>query len=940
MPSKLPILYNLKKTHFWFAVASVILLIGLVWMVFKDSSREWKGYQRRFMAYMEQKAENELQEAQKAVDQKQLEKLNADLEAAKKAVAENAKAIKTAKGEFEQATFKADNAKANFQNLKQFQDSDKYFYEEHRVAGEIEQAQSYWDKIQKREVELEQAKLELEQKQAEMDAKKAALGTWTAKETELEREIARLTRDITTVESKIKKYKATLAKEILNAPMLDFINPSLRIQQIVVENLHEDYFFAKAEKVDRCVTCHLGIDKAGLEDAPVPFNTHPRLDLFLSANSPHPMEEFGCTSCHSGSGHSVSFTTAAHTPRNEQQAEEWKKKYHWEEMHHWADKMLPMQYTEASCAKCHQGTVEVPEAPKLNEGRKLAETYGCFGCHKVEGFERWKVGPGLEHVQSKLEPDWIVRWLQNPKDFRSSTKMPQIFHLSNTSDPASMEKSNAAIAGIAAYLMKHSAPVVLEEPPVKGDPAKGQELIETIGCLGCHTVGGNAANHHGPELSGLGSKVKADWLYSWLKDPKHYYAKTRMPNLRLSDQEASDITSYLLQDKNEKFESTRAPYVKPEAVHDLALVFMTGRMRYEDAEKELEKMSYEDQLQLVGEKTIAHQGCFGCHDIAGFEDAKKIGTELSFEGSKDLSKFDFGHVHEIEHSRHAWIFQKLKQPRIFDRDRVKPYHEKFKMPWFGFTDEQAEAVTTFVLSLQKQDIPLKMQKVLSESEQETEAGRLLVSKFNCNGCHTVDGHEGKVRSIIEDLGNAPPVLTGEGAKVREAWLYHFLDQPVTIRPWLKYRMPTFGFVHEELTTLVSFFDHLSNMKTNYIGDEMPVTSQEKMEAGQQLFEMFQCMKCHKSNPDPALSASFLAPDLVMAKHRLRSDWIVDWVYDPQALQEGTMMPGFFPDGQTYLEDVLGGDARTQIEAIRDYLMVFEPGKEKEEKPVQDHPAQQ
>src|SRR5690606_24091674 len=37
--------------------------------------------------------------------------------------------------------------------------------------------------------------------------------------------------------------------------------------------------------------------RRGLEH---PFSTHPRLDLFLSSTSPHPIATFGCSTCHEG----------------------------------------------------------------------------------------------------------------------------------------------------------------------------------------------------------------------------------------------------------------------------------------------------------------------------------------------------------------------------------------------------------------------------------------------------------------------------------------------------------------------------------------------------------------------------------------------------------------------------------------------------------------
>ncbi len=924
MADKTPSLYDLKKTTFWFAISGITLLIGLVVMVFQDSAREWKHWQAKFVEYSREKAESELQAAEKSLDEKKLEELKQSLAQVKETALARRQEMEAIQKELDPLQLEITKTKTRHQDLKQFHDSDRYFFEEYSEKGEAHKAADYRKKLSEREPEILSLKTALENQEALRDEKEIALKQWTEKEKEIEQEIKKLTRDVTGLETKVEKLKPNLAKEILNAPMLDFMNPTLRIQQIVVENLRDDYYFAKVEKVDRCVTCHLGIDQKGFEDAPQPFKTHSRLELFLSSASPHPAEEFGCTTCHGGSGHSVDFVTAAHTPRSEDQAREWKKKYHWHPMKHWSEKMLPLNYVEASCAKCHTGVVEVPQAPKLNEGRNLAQTFGCFGCHKVEGFgNRWKVGPELTHVQSKLESDWITRWLENPKDFRASTKMPRIFHLSNTSDPESVDKNNATIAGIAAYLMKNSDPVALESPKAAGDAKEGERLVKETGCLGCHTVGSLAANDHGPELTNLGSKVKADWLYTWIKNPKHYAPETRMPSLRLTDEEASHITTYLLSQRNEKFESKKPPLVKTEAVDEISLTFMTSKLRFQEAKAELEKMSPEARLEYVGQQAINQQGCFGCHAIKGFENAKPIGTELTEEGSKEIDRLDFGFV-DIERTRQAWFSQKLKEPRIFDHGKVKAYHEKLRMPQFDFTDEQVDSLVTFLLSLQKSEIPLEMKKSLTIKENQIEAGRLLVSKLNCQGCHTLDGKEGSVRSIIEDKGNAPPILNGEGKKVEEVWLYHFLENPTPIRPWLQYRMPSFAFHEKELSAFVQYFNHLAGVEPSYKGKGIPPSTLEEVEAGHKLFQAFQCIKCHKSNPEPGLSASFLAPDLVMAKDRLRPEWIIDWLKDPQEVEPGTMMPTFFAEGKSPVTDMLEGDAAKQIKAMRDYLMVFTP----------------
>jgi cbb3-type cytochrome oxidase cytochrome c subunit len=41
------------------------------------------------------------------------------------------------------------------------------------------------------------------------------------------------------------------------------------------------------------------------------------------------------------------------------------------------------------------------------------------------------IGPDLIEISSKVSPGWLVSWLQGPKDFRTSTRMPD-FKLSES----------------------------------------------------------------------------------------------------------------------------------------------------------------------------------------------------------------------------------------------------------------------------------------------------------------------------------------------------------------------------------------------------------------------------------------------------------------------------------------------------------------------------
>ena len=108
---------------------------------------------------------------------------------------------------------------------------------------------------------------------------------------------------------------------VRNLPILDLANPSLKINQIMPANLYDDVIFTTTPKVDRCTTCHLGIDKKGYETAPQPYRTHPEMETYLRGG--HAVERIGCTACHQGRGRATSFVNAVHTPATREQEKSW-----------------------------------------------------------------------------------------------------------------------------------------------------------------------------------------------------------------------------------------------------------------------------------------------------------------------------------------------------------------------------------------------------------------------------------------------------------------------------------------------------------------------------------------------------------------------------------------------------------------------------------------
>src|SRR5262245_19624952 len=196
-----------------------------------------------------------------------------------------------------------------------------------------------------------------------------------------------------------------------------------------------------------------------------------------------------------------------------------------------------------------------------------------------------------------------------------------------------------------------------------------------------------------------------------------------MPNMRLSDQEAMDITAYLMTLKEAEWEERKIPDLKEEYLKD-EILFYLKRTHGLQAEQEYNKMSEQDRWTFLGEKTVVRYGCTGCHLIQGLENAKGIGTSLSEEGSKKISKFDFGFV-DIEHSVPAYISQKLHEPRSFDQDRVKRWDEKLVMPNFEFNNDEIQSITMLIMGLTNERVPVEAQRVLSAREQVAEKGKWL-----------------------------------------------------------------------------------------------------------------------------------------------------------------------------------------------------------------------
>jgi mono/diheme cytochrome c family protein len=203
-----------------------------------------------------------------------------------------------------------------------------------------------------------------------------------------------------------------------------------------------------------------------------------------------------------------------------------------------------------------------------------------------------------------------------------------------------------------------------------------------------------------------------------------------------------------------------------------------------------------------------------------------------------------------------------------------------QMPNFGFSDESATALLTFLRSFTDERLPASYVSTPAEVEALRIAGTGLFEKYNCLGCHHIAGQGGTIA----------PNLAYEGSKARGDWLLSFLKQPHQIRPLMQARMPTFPLTEQEAVDLRDY------IMTAFLDERVPKAAQvaqaitpDLAAQGEKLYwEKYPCFTCHQIQGKTGGAA--VGPDLTDAWKRLNPDWMVQWIKNPQAFDPATLMP--------------------------------------------------
>lgn len=854
-----------------FLLGASLLVAVTLWSFWDDNitRRPWKGYQTDFYRLDYRKAKAAYEE-----EDKKLQADPAHQELAKKLAADQASLASGDLGKKLKA-LQREEVRANVR-FNEVDQEDKFikseleeaWYEHDHAVQQGRNTKPYLETI--RELDKEKAKLDPQLEGARQ------------KREQVKEEIKKLHAGVKELETQLSKMAVERDKWLrvmenvtikLGGPLSIYKIPNIR--QVVLDEFDRNNFDQPVARVDRCQSCHIAANRPGFENEPQPFRTHSRREVLL-ADSAHPPGKFGCTPCHEGQGAAVNSVQQAHG-----------------EVHYWEFPLLRGAKAQSSCASCHLDAQRLQDAPLLAEGQRLFEQIGCTGCHLVKGYEDIpKVAPSLKRLSAKVDPSWMVRWIQNPHNYRPNTRMPNFSLKEDEAVAIGAFLWSASKEEGEKWLQSHPLPAVFREGE-KELAARGKSLVESIGCRGCHGFAdGEASTVVGkekeiiPNLKNIAAKVSPRWTYHWVKNPRDFSPATRMPSLRLTDPEALAITAYLMTLGG-----------KPEAIAGIE-----------------EKLKDPKSVKR-GEALVRKYGCFGCHDIQGMEKESRIGVELTTFGSKTLEELFFGNRTDIRHTWEDWTNSKLKTPRIYATERVEQV-----MPQFNLADEDIKALRILLAGFRDRKVPSRYTADRSQRAVQVVDGRRLMHQYNCIGCHEIENRGGSIRKYYENPALAPPPLNGEGEKVQSHWLFGFLKEPVPLRPWLNARMPTFSFSDQEANLLIGFFNGLSKVEIPYAYFDDRKVPREHLDAARVLFskDFFNCLSCHQQGErKPEGPPEGWAPDLTLARSRLNPNWIIKWLQDPQKVEPGTKMPSFFPGGP---DNILGGKDDRQIEALRDYIM--------------------
>ena len=220
--------YNVDFLNVIFAASSLFLFVTTVWMVWDDYDREWKNYQRSFVQLETEVTRAGFDQAEQDVDRQRLDQLTAQRAEAEGQVAANQESTDELRRQLDDIELELFSVNQEHQFTKSTYDSRRYEFEVRR-EDDPQGAERQGEEVEELYDRWAELGLEVERLNADRDRVRAEIATVTARVTEIDDQIGEMTAELTRLEGRLSDLAPSLNDYVLNAPLLDFMAPTLKI---------------------------------------------------------------------------------------------------------------------------------------------------------------------------------------------------------------------------------------------------------------------------------------------------------------------------------------------------------------------------------------------------------------------------------------------------------------------------------------------------------------------------------------------------------------------------------------------------------------------------------------------------------------------------------------------------------------------------------------
>ncbi len=361
-----------RSYAFLFLIANIVLIFAFAWVALDEfyTTRPWKKYQKKYYAL----------ELQKLRDNYEDELLSFQHPYIQEKYKEVQEGLNKAQEKFRSPVIQDEYTK----KLKELRELDTKELSPLKFKGIVTRNEAMEAAYLYGEHKSEESKRkikELEKKGTEISTRMASI---EARRKKVKERLGEITSEIMMYNKRIGLYVKAVDNAREKYEKLRAKRPELQVHQVYIKEINS---------ADRCMTCHVGMNKEESVSEEHPYAGHPKREVYLGN---HPPENFGCVLCHEGQARSNTGVEEAHG-----------------EVEFWQTPMYRGKTAQSSCIKCHDNSAELAGGEEIWKGIRLYEELGCHGCHETEGFGKNKdrmIGPDLTGIASKVNPDWLVSW--------------------------------------------------------------------------------------------------------------------------------------------------------------------------------------------------------------------------------------------------------------------------------------------------------------------------------------------------------------------------------------------------------------------------------------------------------------------------------------------------------------------------------------------------